>query len=563
MNNDLFGTGIRLTAHGQSWRPPIRLCSRALYNRNGVCWAILPSLIFIASQSAFSAPDDGSWHCYAAAQQHIIVIQGKGQPMQPTVTRRKLPNGQWQYKAHLDKFRKPAPTPTPTPGYPCQVLPAPPEDYQKYVDGILNNIKDTGSKRLLFFIHGGMNYPKGAAEHAAWLLGQSEEKDPDFDLSSTGYPIFICWESPPTGYFEQVTWVRAGRSERYGESVGHKFYALITLPFHIFADFGRGFTRFPAELSEFAHNDIYSMDPKPFSEFETLGREAAYLNSCPQGNVHISSEPLVRNTFARCVENAETAFVFPFRTLTLPIIDSLGVSDWENMLRHTDTMFDRTDTEKHKHPTPVEEAVERDQTGALAIFFTRLQGRSDLNQLPITLVGHSMGAIVSNRIVSGYPQLTYRNIVYMGAACSVREFQASVIPYMTQHSCTRFYNLSLHPQCEAGEVALSPQKFKLDIAPRGSLLVWLDNIFTRPPSEDERRFGIFQTAVLSSHNFPPAVRTQITLKCFDFGGVEPRPNLIWHPQHHADFARSPFWNPTFWKPNGSPPSAAPIAQNGR
>src|SRR5207248_2999500 len=98
------------------------------------------------------------------------------------------------------------------------------------------------------------------------------------------------------------------------------------------------------------------------------------------------------------------------------------------------------------------------------------------NRLPITLVGHSMGAIVCNRIVGGYPELKFKDIVYMGAACSVREFQANVVPYLVNNRHTRFYNLSLHPQCEAGEISLSQPKIKFDIAPRGSLLVWLDNI---------------------------------------------------------------------------------------
>jgi hypothetical protein len=344
------------------------------------------------------------------------------------------------------------------------------------------------------------------------------------------------------------------------------------LPFHVLADVGRGLTRFPAELSEFIHNDLYSIDPKPFSEFKTMGRETAYLNGgkneqgqvmpANESHVRVSIEPTIPNTLSRCAEDAETALVFPFRTLSLPILDSIGVGAWENMLRHTDTLFDRTDTGTRKHPTPVEEAVEKSQTGALAIFFSQLQADSKLKSLPITLVGHSMGAIVSNRIVSSYPELTYSNIVYMGAACSVRDFEASVIPYMSKHD-TRFYGLSLHPQCEAGEVALSPRHIKLDIAPRGSLLVWIDNIFGRPPSEEQRRFGIFQTAVVASHNFPTEVRDRITLKCFDFGGTESQPDLIRHPQHHGDFTNTPFWNPKFWTLDGKPLTTASIALTAR
>ena len=515
----------------------------------------------LTSPLASASGNESSWHEFPEAQQHIIVVQGRGEPMRPIVCRRQI-NGDWQYKVRLKKFAKSA-QPSPSPNQsPCQRSPRVPDAYDAYVKGIIDGIKASRAKSVLFFIHGGMNFPGGAARHAAWLIGQ-DKRSTDFDLSSTGYPIFICWDSPPTGYLEQLAWVRAGRSEQYGRSIAHTAYAIGTLPFHLLADLGRGFTRFPAELSMFMYNDMYSITPTPFSEFKTSSEETEYLNNCTQPNVHVTKQVNIPVGFARFTENTETVLLFPLRTLSLPIINSFGVGAWENMLRHTDTMFDRTDTGTRKHPTPVEVAVERNQTGALAIFFSHLQEENSVSKLPITLVGHSMGAIVSNRIILGYPDLNYRNIVYMGAACTVREFQASVVPYMTKHPRTHFYNLSLHPQCETGEVALSPQNIKLDIAPRGSLLVWLDNIFTRPPAEDVRRLGTFQTAVLASHNFPETIRPNITLKCFDFGGVETHSPLIWHPQHHADFAQSPFWDQGFWKLDPKAPKTAKFAFTNR
>ena len=501
---------------------------------------------------------------------HVIAIRGRGEPVKPTVWRRRgAANDDWEYKVELHGFpkSKTKATQTSTPSNPCNPQPRNPDEYDGYIKAIFDNIQETHSSKLLFFIHGGMNDLVGAVkraaelvdrDNAAWTAGHAKQRG-NYQLSTTGYPIFICWESPPTGYFEQLIWVRAGRSERYGQSIAHKFYAYSTIPFHFIADVGRGVTRFPAELSEFVHNDMYSVSPKLFSEFKQSRDETEYINKCPDGNVRATREIDVAQSPARFLEDTQTAVLFPVRTLTLPLIDSIGVGAWENMLRHIDTMFDRTDTSGYKHPTPVEEAVERDQTGALAIFFSHLRDDSVLSKLPITLVGHSMGAIVCNRIVGGYPTLKYPDIVYMGAACSVREFQASVVPYLVNNPDTHFYNLSLHPQCEAGEISLSQPKIKFDVAPRGSLLVWLDNILTRPPAEDERRLGIFQTAVLSSHNFPKTIRPKITLKCFGFDVREPCPPLIWYPQHHADFSNSPFWNPNFWDLNGRPPSPKNVA----
>jgi hypothetical protein len=438
-----------------------------------ICPAVLA--FFFVANAAFGTRDEG---CISneEAQRHIIVIKGGGEPMCPEISHQRTSSGGWNYRASLHSFPKPKPGEL--------------DAYNAYVDRIIEGVRASKQKKLLFFIHGGMNFPSGAAAHAAQLLA-NDRPDSDFDLSSKGYPIFICWESPPTGYAEQVAWVRAGRTERYGESFGHKLYALATLPFHLLADVGRGVTRFPAQLSEFAHNDLYSIDPRFFSEFITLRREIAYLRregtnednqTLPwdESHIRVSHIPPLPKTPGRFFENVETALVFPLRTLTLPLLDSVGIGAWQNMLRHTDTMFDRTDTTLREHPTPVERAVERDQTGAIAIFFARLQRQPDARSCEITMVTHSMGAIISNRIISSYPDLNYANIVYMAAACSVRDFEASIIPCLKRCQKARFFGLSLHPLCEAGEVALSPRHIKLDIAPRGSLLTWIDNIFGHP-----------------------------------------------------------------------------------
>ncbi len=192
--------------------------------------------LILPAFAAFGIGEDGPISS-AEVQRHVIVIKGGGEPMCPEISWRRTSSGRLQAQASLHAFPKPKDHET--------------DAYNKYVEGIIRGVRASGRKKLLFFIHGGMNFPSQAAAHAADLLAR-DHPGSDFDLSSQGYPIFICWESPPTGYAEQVTWVRAGRTERYGESVGHRAYALLTLPFHILADAGRGLTRFPAQLSEFA-----------------------------------------------------------------------------------------------------------------------------------------------------------------------------------------------------------------------------------------------------------------------------------------------------------------------
>jgi hypothetical protein len=503
-------------------------------------WLSAVIVLLVCGTTQVRATSQAEWTDYREAQRHLIVIRPRGEPVKPIIKRREVSPGQWEYKVEQMKtFGATAEEQT--------------KNYEKYLEPIVDAAAKAG--RVMFFIHGGMNFVSGSTKRAAELVGK-DQKCSDYDLSAQGYPIFICWDSPPTGYGEQLAWVRAGKTERYGETATHKTYALLTLPFHLLADVGRGLARFPAELSQFAANDLYAIEPNRFGDFQKMSAEVEYLRSevsSGTDHVQVSCVPTLPTTPGRYLADLQTALLFPIRTLTLPVIDAIGVGAWDNMLRHTETMFDRTDTGKKRHPTPVEWAVKQDQTGAIAMFFAKLQEKTG-SRCQITLITHSMGAIVGNRIIVSYPKLDFRNIVYMAAACSVHEFESSVVPYMAmaEHSSTRFYNLSLHPRCEAGEIALSPGRFSFDLAPRGSLPVWIDNIFAKPPSEGQRRLGIFQNAVLASHNIPQGQRSKYTLKHFGFGNRNRVNGRILNPQHHADFSDAPYWQSCFWKLDDSP-----------
>jgi pimeloyl-ACP methyl ester carboxylesterase len=119
----------------------------------------------------------------------------------------------------------------------------------------------------------------------------------------------------------------------------------------------------------------------------------------------------------------------------------------------------------------------------------KLDGKGDLFHLfrvlrelepdarpPITLIGHSMGAIVVNHILRNFPDLPYRNVVFMGAAASVRDTIAAldVVMRTDPDAGLRFYNLSLHQEAEANEVGY------FGTVSKGSLLEWVDRMYTTP-----------------------------------------------------------------------------------
>jgi len=466
------------------------------------------------------------------AWSHIVVMNGLGDPKRPRISESK-----GEIKVSLENF-----TPDINPAH------AGPSGYQAYVNHIRDQILASGNKKVIFFIHGGMNVNSGAAERAVRLLKDGKIKG--------YYPIFICWNSPPTGYFSQTYWVRAGKTEQYGRG---QVYAALTTPFQVLADCGRAVTRLPLALSTFAYNDAYSMRPQGFTEYKAMRKEySAYRGDIsyalpPDQQIGTELREDHRSVSDRIAREISMVATIPVKVATHPLVDSIGVGAWNNMLRHTDTMFEHVPRYKSKEKaTPGETArmLNDTPTGALAIFLQALSEDPRICAKKMTLVGHSMGAIISNRIVTQYPKLYFENIVYMAGACRVADFEQSVIPYMESpnHSETKFYNLSLNPVCETGEI-FAIGKFPMDVAPRGSLLVWIDNIFGNPPSEQRRMLGIYQTALLASHNVPIPLRKRVFYKAFAAVPLKnkfDRDGMIIEPQKHGDFSDAPFWRPEFW-----------------
>src|SRR5439155_10604915 len=131
-------------------------------------------------------------------------------------------------------------------------------------------------------------------------------------------------------------------------------------------------------------------------------------------------------------------------------------------------------------------------------FVKMLAGETNLE---VTLVGHSMGTIILNRVVRD-SEINFANIVYMGAACSVEDFSHSVLPFMEQHRDTQFFTLSLHPVAEAGEW----YPWLADLPPRGSLLIWIDNFLSNPVTEQERTMGRWRNLFRSDSTGEPIIR---------------------------------------------------------
>jgi hypothetical protein len=163
-----------------------------------------------------------------------------------------------------------------------------------------------------------------------------------------------------------------------------------------------------------------------------------------------------------------------------------------------------------------------------------------------------MGAIVLNKIIRDFgDRLPISNIVYMAAACSIRDYQDTVWPYLKhpRNRNVQFYNLMLHPKAEAQDsVPLPVIGEYVNPVPRGSLLVWLDGFLTNPASPLDTTAGRFTNFVRTVDDTPAEVKGQIHLKVFRKGylglfrgkGKIPDPP---DPQRHGGFGE----HLKFWK----------------
>ncbi|MEO8580805.1 MAG: hypothetical protein ABI469_11195, partial [Gemmatimonadales bacterium] len=240
----------------------------------------------------------------------------------------------------------------------------------------------------------------------------------------------------------------------------------------------------------------------------------------------------------------------PIKAIGLMVLDAIGTPAFENMRRRTKTMFQQP----YSSNPFTAEGARPPRPGAVAILFDSLQALQTAPRpngraaYEISLVGHSMGAIVANEALRTHDSLEVKNVVYMAGALSLREFQTGTLPYMQRHPSTEFFNLTLHPLSDIRETML------WGIVPSGSLLIWLDGYLAHPESELDRVMGKYVNTTESSSIFKGSVRTRIHLKAFGYrDGTGCGKHGL--PYKHAQFnwLGVPYWDVRFWNPGEACP----------
>jgi hypothetical protein len=463
--------------------------------------------------------------------------------------------------------------------------------YQQRLDEVFSHMRDwhrthvaDGKRKILVFVHGGMTSRKEA-------LNTAYARYRDI-LNAGYYPIFIDWESDiVSSYPEHLFRVRQGR-------MVDPVWGAITSPLYAFADLGRAVTRAPTVwLDAGVHS--YNRDSADFDAWVHHKPEWRWLHNVEESEVVKLTDALLKDYDANPgtaipvsiggvggvsadsdYRSVTGVLLTPAKAFFAPVIDHAGQPGWENMSRRTLVMFDGPTLEeirganqpgsrKRKRSTtgpaataPTAPTTRPDRLtrtlkhddGAMQVLLDRL--RRELEEdakapadpdhpYEITLVGHSMGAMVLNEWLRRSDDIDYANVVYMAAACSVRSFRDKALPYLLHHRDAQFYNLSLHPANDIRE------RNAADLIIRGSLLVWLDDFLAQPQTPIDRTLGRWDNLVEAVWVIPtesevPGLRRRLHFKAFGVNYSDAYVTM--NPQKHGQFSSQPFWDPDFWKP---------------
>ncbi len=434
------------------------------------------------------------------------------------------------------------------------------DNYQDYLNRILENIAlfrqkqvdKTKPTRVMIFVHGGLNTLEDSIERAIDQYPTIKEDDV--------YPVFINWRSGPlTSYGDHLFRIRNGEVD--------KIHGGLTAAGYLATDILGIISEAPeAWVEQGADSYADTLLRNDNQEFKPvmLGTELKVLHS------KTSERPLLDSTLKG---TGWVVTALP-KVITTPFLYSFGKPAWDIMNRRAHELLIRScefydderscnrssqmasqldellknykvetlddlknDPDKYKKLACQLDADIPVCSGALSVFLKKLRDinceEADCNY-KFNLIGHSMGAIVISDVLQFFPDLKFDNIVFMGAAATSRNALIGLVPYMQKHTESNFYNLSLHPHAEDTE------RNWWGILPNGSLLTWIDSMYSLPENENDKTFGQWINARQSARYIPADIASRFHFRVFGFGKDE--------PQKHGSFEdiENAYWNEQFW-----------------
>jgi pimeloyl-ACP methyl ester carboxylesterase len=446
--------------------------------------------------------------------------------------------------------------------------------------------------RLLFYFNGGLNSQAQIEQQAA--------RQVPCMLADGYYPVFFAWDTEAlSSYWEQVSSIWDGQ-------VDHSFTTSARTPLIVLGNVVAGLGQAPVDYFIHGRRFVRALRRKPVCSLVVREDEKhnEALRECPaeqrvtfvdEAGGQISPDANVvtpPDTDAHQLEVGKFAtysLLWPVRMVSTPLAHGLGGAGWTNMLRRTRTTINRSiefnlnrDVDgTNRCPKDLHERMAQftKGTGAFAQFFEftyryyrgievtppkwRCLGdhekaeppptadraaeakliRDTLAHAEITLIGHSMGAIVINELLERFNGLPYADIVVMASAASLRDTRRVLDRFFEENNRradTYFYSLMLHPLNDARERVFG------GAVPSGSLLMWVDEMYNVAKTPDDKVFGFWPTAKSARRMFGRATQEHMLYRVFSRPqSAKGKPtNPIEHGQFNED--DTCFWRPSFW-----------------
>lgn len=372
-------------------------------------------------------------------------------------------------------------------------------------------------KEILIFFHGGLN-------SNADSLARTRKLIPDIKTPCR-YPIFVNWRSGGfSSYKDHLIRIRQGEPKGW--------IAKLSSPLYLVTDMAQAVVGAPkAWLTQGAHAVTSATEPPD--------AELSGLSVCGPGITQpclATFEPLCETgSNRRQLRKAIWLATSPSKLVVTPVVYEMGKPAWDVMLHRSNTMIWTTcdlDPSCPKDPD-TRSAADLMGSGALARLLREVHDltvtEGGAANYQITLVGHSMGAIIINRLVTLLPELPVRNIIFLGSADSIRNTQSGVLHFLEHAENAKFYSWMLHPDNEERELSAR------GLLPSGSLLTWIDNMYTSPETLLDKRFGRWQSLKRIPKIIPEEFAGRVRLMVFPLNDRN-------RPFEHGDFGGCDFWD---------------------
>ncbi len=371
----------------------------------------------------------------------------------------------------------------------------------QYVDPILNNmeryvIEQHEKKRpaqILLFIHGGLNsYEEGLGHIDKFLKAQTateeEKRTLKFPNLNSYFLLSLNWEAGlQSALFDHFFHIRYGKRDPW--------FATATSPIVLFHDLGNSIIKTPDAIYSETKDLFQNQSADYTSAMITTALMASYYG-LPIAALHPTltiAGVMPYATYGAAglygyttLRDDLTRYLFmPIRMASAPLVEGFGTPAWDMLKRRPDLLLFNPATKKDSATQQLlKQLADRIEDGKWQTAECKSNKSVPCPLVELTLLGHSMGAMVSDRILTTLAkQLTFKHIIYLGAANSIADFKVSVVPYLRDHKQTKFWSFAL------SEVDESNETYAADLLSRGSLLVWIDLLLERTYGLPQKRFG--------------------------------------------------------------------------